>query len=228
MQKEISLKIPTSYDDITLKQWLTLQKELTNYEGDEDATTALLLYHLCGLEPIWLKGISVEDYNMLKTELGAFIAKTDLELQRFIWIDGVKYGFEPNLSDIAYGAYADITRYGQITIDDNWAKIMDILYRPVESESFGKYRIHTYTGDIQPDKWLDVPMSAHFGALFFLFNLLTDLLSATLKYSMETEAPLNIKPILQRSGEAMLQLLSSQVEISPASTLSLGNHLKSV
>ena len=226
MQTEINLKIPTSYDDITLRTWLMLQKELKNYEDDEEATTAILLYHLCGLEPAWLKGISYEDYNMLKTELAGFISKTDLDLQRIIEIDGKEYGFEPNLSDIAYGAYADITRYGQITIDENWAKIMDILYRPVESKTMGKYRIQTYTGDIQGDKWLDVPMSIHFGALFFLFNLLTDLLSATLKYSMEEEVPHNIKPILQRSGEAMLQLLSSQVMISPASTLSLPNLLK--
>ena len=226
MQTEINLKIPTSYDDITLRTWLMLQKELKNYEDDEEATTAILLYHLCGLEPAWLKGISYEDYNMLKTELAGFISKTDLDLQRIIEIDGKEYGFEPNLSDIAYGAYADITRYGQITIDENWAKIMDILYRPVESKTMGKYRIQTYTGDIQGDKWLDVPMSVHFGALFFLFNLLTDLLSATLKSSMEEEVPHNIKPILQRSGEAMLQLLSSQVMISPASTLSLPNLLK--
>ena len=226
MQTEINLKIPTSYDDITLRTWLMLQKELKNYEDDEEATTAILLYHLCGLEPEWLKGISYEDYNMLKTELAGFISKTDLDLQRIIEIDGKEYGFEPNLSDIAYGAYADITRYGQITIDENWAKIMDILYRPVESKTMGKYRIQTYTGDIQGDKWLDVPMSVHFGALFFLFNLLTDLLSATLKYSMEEEVHHNIKPILQRSGEAMLQLLSSQVMISPASTLSLPNLLK--
>ncbi len=228
MQKEISLRIPTSYEDITLKQWLTLQNDLKNYEGDEEATTAVLLLHLCGLSPEYLTGISVDDYNMLKVELAGFISKTDLDLQRFVEIDGVKYGFEPNLSNIAYGAYADITKFGQITIDENWAKIMDILYRPVESEMMGKYRIKTYTGEINSDKWLKVPMHIHFGALFFLFNLLTDLLSATLKSSMEEEVSLNIKPILQRSGEAMLQLLSSQITISPASTLSLKNPLKSV
>jgi len=227
MQKEISLKIPTSYEDITLKQWLELQKELKNYEEDEEATTAVLLYHLCGLSPEYLTGISVDDYNMLKTELAGFISKTDLDLQRFVQIDGTEYGFEPNLSNMSYGAYADITKFGQITIDENWSKIMDILYRPVESKSMGKYRIKAYTGETNGDKWLNVPMHIHFGALFFLFNLLTDLLSATLKSSMAEEVSPNIKPILQRSGEAMLQLLSSQLEISPASTLSLPNPLRS-
>lgn len=219
MQKQIELSIPTSYDDITLRKWLVLQKELKNYEDDEDATTAILLYHLCGLEPEWLKGISVDDYTILKHELIGFLGKTDLELQRFIQIDGVEYGFEPNLSNMSYGAYADITKFKNITIDDNWARIMSILYRPVNDKSFGNYSIKPYDGDTNADIWLGVPMSVHFGALFFLFNLLTDLLSATLKSSMKVEAHQDIKSILVRSGEAMLQLLSSQLEISPVSTL---------
>jgi len=218
-QKQIELSIPTSYDDITLRKWLTLQSELKNYDDDEEATSAILLYHLCGLEPDMIKGISVDDYNVLKWELMQFLGKTDLELQQFVRIGDTEYGFEPNLSNMSYGAYADITKFGQITIDTNWQKIMSVLYRPVETKTLGNYSIKKYEGFGDSDKWLDVPMSVHFGALFFLFNLLTDLLSATLKSSMKEEVHPNIKPILQRSGEAMLQLLSSQLVISPASTL---------
>lgn len=224
MQKQIELSIPTSYEDITLRKWLELQNDLKNYEGDEEATTAVLMLHLCGLSPEYLTGISVDDYNLLKNELIGFIGKTDLELQRFITIDGVEYGFEPNLSNMSYGAYADITKFSQITIDANWAKIMNILYRPVETKSMGNYSIARYEGAKGEAKWLDVPMHIHFGALFFLFNLLTDLLSATLKYSMKEEVPLQYKQILERSGAAILQLLSSQITISPASTLFPKNH----
>ena len=223
MQKQIELRIPTSYEDITLRKWLELQKDLKNYEGDEEATTAVLLLHLCGLSPEYLTGVSVDDYNLLKYELMQFIGKTDLELQRFVKIGDVEYGFEPNLSNMSHGAYADITKFGQITIDENWAKIMNILYRPVEKKLLDTYTISKYEGTKGEEKWLDVPMSVHFGALFFLFNLLTDLLSATLKYSMKEEVPLQYKQILERSGEAILQLLSSQMVISPASTLYLKN-----
>ena len=223
MQKQIELRIPTSYEDITLRKWLELQKDLKNYEGDEEATTAVLLLHLCGLSPEYLTGVSVDDYNLLKYELMGFIGKTDLELQRFVKIGDVEYGFEPNLSNMSYGAYADITKFGQITIDENWSKIMNILYRPVEKKLLDTYTISKYEGTKGESKWLDVPMHIHFGALFFLFNLLTDLLSATLKYSMKEEVPLQYKQILERSGEAILQLLSSQMVISPASTLYLKN-----
>lgn len=221
MQKWIELGVPTSYDDITLRQWLALQSDLRNYEGDEEATTAVLLLHLCGLQPEFLTGISVEDYNRLKGELAGFIGKTDLELKRWIWIGDTEYGFEPNLSNMAYGAYADITKFGTISIDENWPKVMNILYRPITKKMGDNYWIEKYVGNRIESKWLDIPMSVHFGALFFLFNLLTDLLSATLKYTKMEEAPPQYKQILERSGEAILQLLSSQVVISPASTLFL-------
>ena len=116
MQKEINIKVPTSYADITLKNYLALQKEMENYKDNEEAVTAVMLYHLCGLDPIYLKGIAVEDYTVIKNELGAFIGNVELDLQKIIEIDGVEYGFEPNLSNMSYGAYSDITKYQQITL----------------------------------------------------------------------------------------------------------------
>ena len=217
MVSELEIKIPTSYADITLKKWLQLQKELKSYEDDEEATVALLLMHLCNLPAEYLRGLAVDDYNMIKNELGSFLGETELELQRFIKIDGVEYGFEPNLSEMSYGAYSDITKFSDIQIDDNWAKIMSILYRPVEKKTGKYYSIKPYNGKVDSDIFLDVAMDVHFGTLFFLFNLLTDLLKDTLKSSMETELPPNIKPILQRSGAHMLQLLSSPMGTLPNS-----------
>ncbi len=97
MIKEIEISVPTSYGDITLKKWIELQKEIKNYEGDDDAITALMLYHLCGLDPKYIKGLSMDAYKTIRTELGAFIQNVKLPLQRFIKIDDVEYGFEPNL-----------------------------------------------------------------------------------------------------------------------------------
>ena len=82
--KEIELKVPTSYADITLKQWIELQNELEAYKDDGDAVTALMLYHLCGLEPKYLKGIALDDYALVKTQLESFLGNTDLPLQRII------------------------------------------------------------------------------------------------------------------------------------------------
>lgn len=211
--KELELKVPTSYSDITLKQWIDLQNELEAYKDDEQAITALMLYHLCGLDPKYLKSIAIDDYALVKAQLESFLGNTDLPLQRIITIDNVEYGFEPNLSQMSYGAYADITQYKDLTIDKNWAKIMSILYRPIIHKKGEMYSIKPYDGEMREEMFLNVGMDVHFGTLFFFVNLLMDLLRGILKSSMEKDIHPSIKQILERSGQLIPHSLTSPAEI---------------
>lgn len=209
MIKEIKISIPTSYSDISLRKYLQLQTELDSYRDDEEATTALLLYHLCGLDPMYINKMSYDDLLIIKSKLETFLSKTDFELQKFITIDGVEYGFEPNLSNMTYGTYLDITKYDKLGIDDNWANIMDILYRPVQKKKGEFYSIKSYDGKINGEKWLDVGMDVHFGCLFFFINLLMDLVRGTLKYMKIEDLPPNLKSILEESGKVIQQSQNS-------------------
>lgn len=213
MVQELTINIPQSYEDITLKRWLALQTEMENYKDDEEAVTAVIFYHLCGLDPTQLKGLSLEDYTNIKKDIEDFIGKTELPLQKFVTIDGVEYGFEPNLSQMTYGAYVDITKFETFTIDKNWQKIMNILYRPIERKKGDMYSIKPYVPNDDDGKWLEVGMHVHFGALFFFVHLSTDLLSSILKSTMEMELPHNIRQILVRSGEVMQPFTNSPMGI---------------
>ena len=210
MKQTITIEIPTSWKDVTLKQYLLMQADLENYRDDEEAQTALMLHHLCKIQPEYLKGLSADAYNLLRAKLGEFVSPDGIELKRFVYIDGTEYGFEPNLSKMSYGAYADITQWDTITIDKNWAKIMDILYRPVTKKKGDRYQIEAYTGEIDENKWLDVDMETHWGTLFFFVHLQKDLLNATQKYLKGMELPPNIKSTLVKSGEVMQRLLNLQ------------------
>lgn len=212
MVKEITLTIPTDWSGVSLKKYLTLQKDMKNYGDDEEAQTALMLSHLCGLDAEYIKSLSIEDYNIVRSTLEGFITNTEYPLQKIININGKEYGFEPNLSQMAYGAYVDISKFGQLTIDDNWPKIMSILYRPVVEKKGDMYTIETYKGEIDDKLFLQVPMDIQFGTLFFFVNLLTDLLSGTLKYLKVEGMPPNIKSILEKSGEITKRLLNLQTD----------------
>ena len=208
MKKQLTLEIPTSWEDISLKQYLTLQNDLEAYNDDEEAQTALTLHHLCGLDVEYVRKLSAESYNLVKSKLNQFQSPEGIELTTFVTIDGVEYAFEPNLSKMSYGAYADITQYDTIQVDKNWAKIMSILYRPIEKKQYGKYTIKPYDGEIDETKWLDVNMEVHWGCLFFFVHLQMDLLKGILNSLKETELPHSIRQILERSGELMQQSLS--------------------
>ena len=108
---------------------------------------------------------------------------------------------------MAYGAYVDISKYEKLDIDEDWKKIMSILYRPVTKKIGKLYEIQPYTGDEENEHWNDVNMEVHFGALFFFINLSKVLLNITLKSLTQEEgiAP-NIKSILVESGEIISRL----------------------
>ena len=210
MIKEVEISIPTSYGDIPLKRWLDLQKEIENYKDNDEAVGALTVQYLCGLDPKYLQALPADAYKTIRDELNSFIGNVELPLQKFVTIAGVEYGIEPNLSKMSYGAYADISKYDMIAIDNNWAKIMNILYRPVTKKSGDMYSIKRYEGNEDWEKWLDVGMDTHFSALFFLLNLQINLFSSILNSLKEEDLPLNIKQILVKNGAPMQQLLNWQ------------------
>jgi hypothetical protein len=212
-EKYITLNIPQSYGDISLKKWLELSKERENYADNDEAVNALILYHLCGLPVEDASKIDIQSYQEILNDLNQFLNKTELNLIRFVTIDGKEYGFEPNLSNMSYGAFVDVTAYETFTIDKNWPKIMNILYREVESKVGDTYTIKPYVANDNWEKWMGVGMDVHLGALFFFVHLSQDLMSSILKSTMETELPLNLKSILERNGKVMLQYMNSPMEI---------------
>jgi hypothetical protein len=162
----------------------------------------------------YVQKLDISTYNAIVNDMTSFIQNVELPLQRRITIDGVEYGFEPNLSTMAYGAYVDISKYQTLEINDKWAEIMGILYRPVMKKSGLLYDIQPYNGYIDSDLFMDVTMDVHFGAIFFFKTLLKDLLNSTLNSLTEEMKTLpNMQSILAKSGEAIQALSNSQTEI---------------
>ena len=213
MRQEITLNLPQSWKDITLRKYLELQKDLQNHEDDPMAQFHYTMHHLCGINVDVILSMTNESHEKIKRSLDALMLNQEVPLQRLINIDGIEYGFEPNLSKMAYGAYVDITKFDTLGIDNNWSKIMSILYRPVVRKSKERYEISSYQGDVDEELFLDVGMDVHFGCWFFFINLQMDLLSYTLNFTNLTGLPHNYKSILVASGKAIRQSLNSQMEI---------------
>jgi hypothetical protein len=215
MKTTMKITMPESWADISLSKYLALQYDLEAYKDDREAQMNFMISHLCGIDSKDILGLTQQSYAGLQKDLFNFINDNKAELQRFITIDGVEYGFEPNLSKMTYGAYADITRYETISVDTNWKNIMNILYRPVVAKSKGgTYEIQSYEGNTNPDKWLKVSMDKHFGCMFFFVNLSMDLLNSTLNSTIQTmEVPQSYKQILERSGKIIQQSLNLQAGI---------------
>lgn len=213
-KKVIEIKVPTDWSAVTLRQYLALKKDMDAYKDEPEAVIACLFHHLCKFPVEYVQKLDINTYNAIVNDMTSFIKNVELPLKRQIIIDDVEYGFEPNLSQMAYGAYVDISKYHTLEINDKWAEIMGILYRPVMKKSGLLYDIQPYNGYIDSDLFMDVTMDVHFGAIFFFKTLLKDLLSSTLSSLTEEMKNLpNMQSILARSGEAIQALSNSQTEI---------------
>jgi hypothetical protein len=224
MKKEVKIVVPNDWSAVTLKKYLELKKDMKAYEEDNEAVLACMFHHLCNFPVEYIKGLRHDTYNQIVTDLVSFLNKIEYPLQKFIHIDGIEYGFEPNLSQMAYGAYVDITKYESINIDESWAEIMSILYRPVARKVGQLYEIEPYSGNIDKERFLNVNMDTHFGAVFFFKNLLMDLSKDTLSSLMDLkEVSPSISTTLERSGKLIHQLSNSPVVTSNELTKLLKN-----
>ena len=201
MKEEVKIVVPKDWSAITLRDYLKFRNDMETYKDNEDAIEAVLFHHLCKMPVEWITQLDIDTYVNIRKDLVQFLNANELPLQQFITIDGVEYGFEPNLSKMSYGAYVDISKYETMEMNDKWADMMSILYRPVKQKVGKFYDIKTYDGNIDGTKFLDLGMDIHWGTLFFLKSLLKDLSKDIQKSLMESmEIPHNIKLILERNG----------------------------
>jgi len=214
MKQELTITVPTKWSAVSLEKYLKMRKDMETYKDNDEAIYAVLFYHLCNVDAPTINKLDIETYTAIQTDLSRFMQNTEYPLQQFVTIEGKEYGFEPNLSQMAYGAYVDLGKYENLTIDDKWHEVMSILYRPVTKKIGLSYEIEKYNGVINSEQFLNVDMEVHFGALGFFTNLLQDCQKGILKYLKETgEIPTNILSILERSGKLTLPSTHWPVEI---------------
>ena len=128
-------------------------------------------------------------------------------------LNGLEFGFIPNLDEITYGENKDVTAY----LND-WQKMhkaMAVLYRPIINKFGKKYLIEEYEGSHKHSELMkSMPLGVVMGSLVFFCNLTNELLKAIpslLEKEMQKEQ--TTKVILQENGEAIRNYIQSLKEI---------------
>jgi hypothetical protein len=214
MKQQISITVPKDWSAVSLRKYLELQEDLKAYADEPEATVAALFYHLCKIQPELMLNLDAETFSKIRKDLFSFIGNVELPLIEKFTHNGKEWGFFPNLAQIEYGAYVDISKFDKLELGEDWPKIMAVLYRPV-TKTIGKlYEVETYNPQADWEWFMDLSMDIHFGAYFFFINLSRDLVKGILNYTKTAELPLNIQSVLERSGDIIHQLLPSPETIS--------------
>ena len=193
----MKINIPTSLQDITLNQFVEFQNsEQTNQD---------LVSIFCEIENTNL--LQLKDFQEITEMVATALNSNPNFYRRFIY-KGTHYGFIPKLDNLSTAEYIDLEMY--MAKPETFYKAMSILYRPVvkykrnwfkKTEPF--YDIAPYTGTNEIFK--DAPSEFYLGACAFFFDLLNDLESYTLDYSMSIlKKSKQGRAYLTQNGEGML------------------------
>ena len=201
-----TINVPSVWADIKLKDF---QRFMGANPTDETADD-LALSIFCGIDKDEQSLFPVNEIEDIKTIMaGVFIQNP--ELQRFVKIGGVEYGFHPKLEDISIGEFVDLEEYMKDPIK-NATKWMGILYRPVTKKVLNRHEIEPY----HPDKhdgaaFEDITMDVVQGALLFFYRLEIGLQISSLTYlkqQAEQEKSLTHEVPLENDGDGTQSSIS--------------------
>ena len=205
---KLEIIIPTSLSEIKLSQYL---KFLSIAEQNEESD---FLHHkmiqiFCNVELKYIDQFKRTQILEIVNSINSLFEKIPDFKNRFE-LNGVEYGFIPNLEDITQGEYIDLDNYLPNNSDMN--KAMAVMYRPIKQKFKEKYIIEDYVGsDLYSEKMLDAPLDVVLPARVFFYHLGNELLKSTLTYLEEKEPKMILanKLNLEKDGDGIvLSMLS--------------------
>lgn len=196
--------------EITLEQYQRFLKVQQINKEDEYILQLKMIEIFCNVDFKDARNIKFKDVERIIEKLTeTFQEKTDLI--RTFKMNGVEYGFIPNLQDISFGEYIDIDTY--LPQEDQMHLAMNVLYRPVKNKKAGKYSVEDYDINAK-DRMKQMPLSVMLSAAFFLQNLGMELLNVTSNYLQEEVMKQQVSQQgLEKNGDGIQASMLSLKEI---------------
>ena len=222
MKDVLEIEVPSTLDSITLGQyqkWVELVENLGE-DAEEQVLNDALIRIFCNVDRTDLHKIEVLEYDkMLEVLRDAFTNKCDTLVERFT-LNGVEYGFEPNIEKMSTAVYIDT----EGSLDwENFHIAMDALYRPIafnrKANGVDQYAIMPYEPCLKKAELMkQAPLDAAMSVRVFFCSLSKDLLKTSLNY-LEEVVKVSKDSTLQKqhsqlSTDGITQFIHSQEELT--------------
>lgn len=203
-------------EDITLDQYQRFVDVQEKHKDADEFVLQKMVSIFLNLTMLQVLDIKVLHINRIAEALSDSFKEQPKFKNRFT-LNGVEYGFIPNLEDISLGEFVDL----ETNLQDvqSLHRAMAVMYRPIENKYSDKYKIEKYEGT---GKYCDVmkeaPLDVVFGAMVFFWTLANELLRASLDYLRE-EARVMITQhnhSLIQSGDGIIQSMRLLEEMLPS------------
>ena len=213
----VKVTIPNDLSEITLRQY---QKFLKIQEQNENESflASKMMEIFCGIKLGDAMKMRATDVNRITSILADMFEQKPNLVQKFK-MNGIEYGFIPNLDNMSLGEYVDLDNY--LSKWESMEYAMAVLYRPITNKLKDKYTIEEYKAKDQ-DIMKDMPMNAVISSMLFFYRLGIDLSRVMMNYLEQEEVTsLHLQDSLRQSGVGINQFTHSLKEILQELNISL-------
>lgn len=178
--------IPTSWSQVSLGKYMDFMLSVDGVEDELEKTIATISAFTNAPKKL-LQGCKKSDIDAVMEQLAKLMdneANKDLNL--IITIDGIDYGFHPNLHELKLKEFVDLDN----KLGDGWSamdSVMAILYRPITEQKGDKYKVEDYdfrTAKKRAEIFRDnLSVDTVNGAASFFLTIATDYIATTQVYS---------------------------------------------
>ena len=168
--------ISTKYSDQTLGTYVDFMA------AGED--TVSQIQAITGLKRDDIRKIDVTQIEKIVTAYANGLKNDEKVFKQFIDIDGIKFGFHPNLKSMTFGEWLDLSELSK-NFPHQLPELMCILYRPVTAEINQQYKIEEYDSDVHlkyAPQMRKLNLANVNAALLFFSTLRNDLVTNTPEY----------------------------------------------
>ena len=206
---KVEINVPNDLKEIKLHQYQKFLK-LQEKSVDEKFLASKMIEVFCGLKLTDALKMKVADVYAITGILGDMFNQKPKLVKKFK-MNGVEYGFIPDLDQMSLGEYIDLDTY--LGDWENIHRAMNVLYRPIDLKQGQRYTLKEYDPDTS-DEAKNYPLDACFGAMVFFYNLGKDLSTVILNsLNKQNEESLVRFLASQPNGDGTIQSMHSLTEI---------------
>ena len=214
----MKIQVPTHINDITLEQYQRFAL-INTEEQDKEFFMFKTIEIFCGVDIALVSKMRLSDAESISNEVLGVLQQNVPFTNKFE-LDGVKYGFIPDLQAISLGEFIDLEE--GLSKDKDFHKAASVMFRPIVKEFGELYTIDGYEASTEMHHVMkQAPVGVISAAIVFFYNIANELLKASQDFSsQEKEEATTIleKLNLQRNtggltlstlyAEAMLQSIN--------------------
>ena len=206
------VKYPSSLGQITVQQYQQFI-HITDGMEDQDQIDKELISNFCNIDSRLVTQLTGKQFTTLRLTFRELLNRIYTLTPQFE-MDGVVYGFIPDLENATFGEWADIDSYLK---DLSYVhKFLAVVYRPIVDAKDNQYKIEEYDGTGERAEIMKkAPLDIMFGAYNFFSDLGIELLKTIPSYLENQMARKEVQRIindLDKNGDGTGVSINSLTE----------------